>query len=206
MSCSTTRASAKPACSWRRPRRTSTASSGINCDGRADRHAGSGETDDRPERPRQRSSTPHRSPERSANRSRRSTAPARRAVISLSQAGAEALGKHNITVNCFSPGFVKTADVGRTGQGSDQGRLPRGAERGRGACEEQGDPAPGLDAGRSGRRDHFPCLGQIGLHHRPESDGRRAASGWSKRRAAAPPVRRNDGRQKCTWLRRSRPG
>jgi meso-butanediol dehydrogenase/(S,S)-butanediol dehydrogenase/diacetyl reductase len=29
-------------------------------------------------------------------------------VISLSQAGAEALGKHNITVNCFSPGFVKT--------------------------------------------------------------------------------------------------
>jgi meso-butanediol dehydrogenase/(S,S)-butanediol dehydrogenase/diacetyl reductase len=30
------------------------------------------------------------------------------AVISISQAGAEALGKHNITVNCFSPGFVKT--------------------------------------------------------------------------------------------------
>jgi meso-butanediol dehydrogenase/(S,S)-butanediol dehydrogenase/diacetyl reductase len=30
------------------------------------------------------------------------------AVISLSQAGAEALAKHNITVNCFSPGFVKT--------------------------------------------------------------------------------------------------
>jgi meso-butanediol dehydrogenase / (S,S)-butanediol dehydrogenase / diacetyl reductase len=29
-------------------------------------------------------------------------------VISLSQAGAEALGEHNITVNCFSPGFVKT--------------------------------------------------------------------------------------------------
>jgi meso-butanediol dehydrogenase / (S,S)-butanediol dehydrogenase / diacetyl reductase len=29
-------------------------------------------------------------------------------VISLSQAGAEALGKYNITVNCFSPGFVKT--------------------------------------------------------------------------------------------------
>jgi meso-butanediol dehydrogenase/(S,S)-butanediol dehydrogenase/diacetyl reductase len=29
-------------------------------------------------------------------------------VISISQAGAEALGKHNITVNCFSPGFVKT--------------------------------------------------------------------------------------------------
>jgi meso-butanediol dehydrogenase/(S,S)-butanediol dehydrogenase/diacetyl reductase len=30
------------------------------------------------------------------------------AVISISQAGAEALGKHGITVNCFSPGFVKT--------------------------------------------------------------------------------------------------
>lgn len=29
-------------------------------------------------------------------------------VISLSQAAAEALGPHNITVNCFSPGFVKT--------------------------------------------------------------------------------------------------
>ncbi len=29
-------------------------------------------------------------------------------VISLTQAGAEALGKHNITVNSFSPGFVKT--------------------------------------------------------------------------------------------------
>src|SRR6201996_5223339 len=29
-------------------------------------------------------------------------------VISLSQAGAAALGEHNITVNCFSPGFVKT--------------------------------------------------------------------------------------------------
>jgi meso-butanediol dehydrogenase / (S,S)-butanediol dehydrogenase / diacetyl reductase len=29
-------------------------------------------------------------------------------VISLSQAGAEALGEYNITVNCFSPGFVKT--------------------------------------------------------------------------------------------------
>ena len=29
-------------------------------------------------------------------------------VISLTQAGAEALGKHNITVNAFSPGFVKT--------------------------------------------------------------------------------------------------
>jgi meso-butanediol dehydrogenase/(S,S)-butanediol dehydrogenase/diacetyl reductase len=29
-------------------------------------------------------------------------------VISLSQARAEALGEHNITVNCFSPGFVKT--------------------------------------------------------------------------------------------------
>jgi meso-butanediol dehydrogenase / (S,S)-butanediol dehydrogenase / diacetyl reductase len=29
-------------------------------------------------------------------------------VISLTQAGAEALGEHNITVNSFSPGFVKT--------------------------------------------------------------------------------------------------
>ncbi len=29
-------------------------------------------------------------------------------VISLTQAGAEALGEHNITVNAFSPGFVKT--------------------------------------------------------------------------------------------------
>lgn len=29
-------------------------------------------------------------------------------VISLTQAGAEALGKYNITVNSFSPGFVKT--------------------------------------------------------------------------------------------------
>jgi meso-butanediol dehydrogenase / (S,S)-butanediol dehydrogenase / diacetyl reductase len=29
-------------------------------------------------------------------------------VISLSQGAAEALGQHNITVNCFSPGFVKT--------------------------------------------------------------------------------------------------
>ena len=29
-------------------------------------------------------------------------------VISLTQGAAEALGKHNITVNSFSPGFVKT--------------------------------------------------------------------------------------------------
>jgi meso-butanediol dehydrogenase / (S,S)-butanediol dehydrogenase / diacetyl reductase len=29
-------------------------------------------------------------------------------VISLTQGAAEALGKHNITVNCFSPGFVRT--------------------------------------------------------------------------------------------------
>lgn len=31
------------------------------------------------------------------------------AVISLTQSAAKELGKHGITVNCFSPGFVKTA-------------------------------------------------------------------------------------------------
>ena len=93
-------------------------------------------------------------------------------VISLSQAGAEALGKHNITVNSFSPGFVKIFDVERIGQGSDNGRLPTRAERRRRSRQEQGDPRPRLNSSGSGWRDHLPCLCEVRLHHRPEPDGR----------------------------------
>jgi meso-butanediol dehydrogenase/(S,S)-butanediol dehydrogenase/diacetyl reductase len=54
------------------------------------------------------------------------------AVISLSQAGAEALGKHNITVNCFSPGFVKT----RLWDGLDKDLIKAGYRQEPNAVEE----------------------------------------------------------------------
>src|SRR6202042_2890151 len=53
-------------------------------------------------------------------------------VISLTQAGAEALGKHNITVNSFRPGFVKT----QLWDGLDQDLIKAGYREEPNAVEE----------------------------------------------------------------------
>ena len=93
-------------------------------------------------------------------------------VISLSQAGAEALGEHNITVNCFSPGFVKTP----LWDGLDKDLMKAGYRDEPNAVEElapeQSHPEASVDTGGSCRRDYISRLRQVELHDRSEPDGR----------------------------------
>ena len=98
-------------------------------------------------------------------------------VISLTQAGAEALGKHNITVNSFSPGFVKTELWDGLDKDLIRSRLPRRAECSRSPGEDQGDPGPRFHSRRSGRRDDVSGIVAVRLHHRRKISWSMAACG-----------------------------
>jgi meso-butanediol dehydrogenase/(S,S)-butanediol dehydrogenase/diacetyl reductase len=93
-------------------------------------------------------------------------------VISLTQAGAEALGKYNITVNSFSPGFVKTP----LWDGLDKDLISAGYRDEPNAVDHLAKTKAILGRvstpRRSGRRHNVSRLVPIRLHHRTEPHGR----------------------------------